>query len=227
MAGWWRDIVREGAFEGQHTKEVQIGLRQGMILFIVSEVMFFFCFFFGLFFHSSMNPTIDIVQWPPVGIDVIGPWGVPLLNTVILLSSGATVTWSHHAIFTGNFRRTVEGLALTVFLGCFFLCVQALEYAEAPFLRLQIVFFGSTFFMTTGFHGFHVMIGTIFLTCLFSSSFITKNFLESIMWVLNLLFGIGILLMLFWLFLFVVVYWWGGSATELIGPFCYCCLTIF
>lgn len=215
MAGWWRDIVREASFEGQHTREVQIGLRQGMILFIVSEVMFFFAFFWA-FFHSSVNPTIDIVQWPPLGIEVIGPWGVPLLNTVILLSSGATVTWAHHSIFTGNFRRTVEGLALTVFLGCFFLCVQLLEYAEAPFTISDSVF-GSTFFMTTGFHGFHVLIGTIFLiVCLvrlYNQEFSREHHVgfESAIWYWHFVDVV-------WLFLFVVVYWWGGSSNELIDP---------
>jgi len=215
MAGWWRDIVREGTFEGQHTKEVQIGLRQGMILFIVSEVMFFFAFFWA-FFHSSMNPTIEIVQWPPLGIEVIGPWGVPLLNTVILLSSGATVTWAHHAIFTGSFKRTVEGLAITVFLGCFFLCVQMLEYAEAPFTISDSVY-GSTFFLTTGFHGFHVFIGTIFLlVCLvrlYNQEFTREHHVgfESAIWYWHFVDVV-------WLFLFVVVYWWGGSASELIDP---------
>ena len=215
MAGWWRDIVREGAFEGHHTKEVQIGLRQGMILFIVSEVMFFFAFFWA-FFHSSINPTVEIVQWPPIGIDVIGPWGVPLLNTLILLTSGATVTWAHHAIFTGNFRRTVEGLALTVFLGCFFLCVQMLEYAEAPFTIADSVF-GSTFFLTTGFHGFHVAIGTIFLAVclvrLYNQEFTREHHVgfESAIWYWHFVDVV-------WLFLFVVVYWWGGSASELIDP---------
>jgi cytochrome c oxidase subunit 3 len=213
MAGWWRDIVREGAFEGHHTREVQVGLRQGMLLFIVSEVMFFFAFFWA-FFHSSMNPTIDIVQWPPLGIEVIGPWGVPLLNTVILLTSGATVTWSHHAIFTGNFRRTVEGLALTVFLGCFFLCVQMLEYVEAPFTISDSVY-GSTFFMTTGFHGFHVLIGTIFLiVCLvrlYNQEFSREHHVgfESAIWYWHFVDVV-------WLFLFVVVYWWGGSSSEAI-----------
>jgi len=216
MGGWWRDIVREAAFEGQHTREVQVGLRQGMILFIVSEVMFFFAFFWA-FFHSSINPTIEIVQWPPAGIDVIGPWGVPLLNTVILLSSGATVTWAHHAIFTGNFRRTVEGLVLTCFLGCFFLCVQLLEYAEAPFTIADSVF-GSTFFLTTGFHGFHVLIGTIFLiVCLirlYKQEFSREHHVgfESAIWYWHFVDVV-------WLFLFVVVYWWGGCSNDgLIDP---------
>jgi len=216
MGGWWRDIVREAAFEGQHTREVQVGLRQGMILFIVSEVMFFFAFFWA-FFHSSINPTIEIVQWPPAGIDVIGPWGVPLLNTVILLSSGATVTWAHHAIFTGNFRRTVEGLALTCFLGCFFLYVQLLEYAEAPFTIADSVF-GSTFFLTTGFHGFHVLIGTIFLiVCLirlYKQEFSREHHVgfESAIWYWHFVDVV-------WLFLFVVVYWWGGCSNDgLIDP---------
>jgi len=173
--------------------------------------------FFWAFFHSSINPTIEIVQWPPAGIDVIGPWGVPLLNTVILLSSGATVTWAHHAIFTGNFRRTVEGLALTCFLGCFFLYVQLLEYAEAPFTIADSVF-GSTFFLTTGFHGFHVLIGTIFLiVCLirlYKQEFSREHHVgfESAIWYWHFVDVV-------WLFLFVVVYWWGGCSNDgLIDP---------
>ena len=132
MVGWWRDIVREGSFEGQHTKEVQVGLRQGMILFIVSEVMFFFAFFWA-FFHSSMNPTIDIGQWPPLGIEVIGPWGVPLLNTIILLTSGATVTWAHHAIIVRAKKHALTGLGLTLVLAVLFTGLQGLEYYDAPF----------------------------------------------------------------------------------------------
>jgi cytochrome c oxidase subunit 3 len=215
MYTWFRDIVREAVYEGQHTKQVQLGLRNGMLLFIFSELLFFISFFWA-FFHSSMNPTIEIVQWPPLGIEVIGPWGVPLLNTFILLTSGATVTWAHHAIFTGSFKRTVEGLAITVFLGCFFLCVQMLEYAEAPFTISDSVY-GSTFFLTTGFHGFHVFIGTIFLlVCLvrlYNQEFTREHHVgfESAIWYWHFVDVV-------WLFLFVVVYWWGGSASELIDP---------
>ena len=162
MFTWWRDIVREGTYEGQHTKDVQIGLRWGMLLFIVSEIMFFFAFFWA-FFHSSLSPTFDIGGiWPPEGIEVLNPWEVPLLNTIILLTSGATVTWAHHAIIAGSRKDALIGLFLTVILACIFTSLQGFEYCTAPFSISDSVY-GATFYMATGFHGFHVFIGTCFL----------------------------------------------------------------
>ena len=120
MYSWWRDIIREGTFEGQHTFVVQKGLRMGMLLFIVSEIMFFFAFFWA-FFDSSIKPAIAIGGvWPPNGLEILNPWGVPLLNTVILLSSGATVTWAHHAIVAGAKRSAVISLILTIILAIIF-----------------------------------------------------------------------------------------------------------
>ena len=116
MFVWWRDVIRESTYEGHHTSVVQLGLRYGMILFIVSEIMFFFAFFWA-FFHSSLSPTIDIgAVWPPKGIDVLDPWGIPFLNTLILLSSGAAVTWAHHAILAGFKKQAIYGLLATVLL---------------------------------------------------------------------------------------------------------------
>src|SRR6476659_2869379 len=162
MFGWWRDIVREGTFEGQHTNIVQNGLRMGMILFIVSEIMFFLAFFWA-FFHSSLNPSPFIGGvWPPANLEVLNPWEIPLLNTVILLTSGATVTWAHHAIIYGSRTQGLLALTLTVLLAIFFTSLQALEYYHAPFTMADGVY-GSTFFMATGFHGFHVFVGTCFL----------------------------------------------------------------
>jgi cytochrome c oxidase subunit 3 len=164
---WWRDVVREGTIEGQHTSLVQLGLRFGMVLFIVSEVMFFFAFFWA-FFWSSMAPVPEIASvWPPQSIDVLSAWEVPLLNTVILLSSGATVTWAHHAVLAGDHRAVILGLLATVGLAIAFTALQGFEYVNANFTIADSVF-GSTFFMATGFHGFHVFIGTCFLVvCLF------------------------------------------------------------
>ena len=120
MYTWWRDVIREATFEGQHTVQVQKGLRTGMILFILSEVMFFFGFFWA-FFHSALAPTPEIGSvWPPQGIEVINAWGIPLLNTIILLTSGATITWAHHAIVAGNRRNTIIGFVLTLTLAVFF-----------------------------------------------------------------------------------------------------------
>ncbi len=169
MFVWWRDIIREGTYEGQHTQIVQVGLRMGMILFIVSEIMFFFAFFWA-FFHSSIAPDIGIGGvWPPEGIEILSPWEIPLLNTFILLTSGATITWSHAAIVAGKRNDSLWSLILTVILAIIFTGFQAFEYYNAPFTISDSVY-GSTFFLATGFHGFHVFIGTCFFDCLLSTS---------------------------------------------------------
>ena len=208
MYTWWRDIVREATFEEQHTFAVQRGLRLGMILFIVSEIMFFFAFFWA-FFHSSLAPTFNIGGvWPPQAIDPIQTSGIPLTNTFFLLSSGATVTWAHHAIIVRAKKQALIGLLLTLVLAVVFTGLQVLEYFEAPFSISDSVF-GSCFFMTTGFHGFHVFVGTIalfisFLRIVFNHFTSTHHFgFESAAWYWHFVDVV-------WLFLFVVVYWWGG-----------------
>nr|BBF98335.1 cytochrome c oxidase subunit 3 [Goniomonas avonlea] len=208
MAIWWRDVIRESSFQGHHTKPVQAGLRWGMILFIVSEVMFFFAFFFA-FFWSSLGPNIELGGiWPPPGIEVLNAWEVPLLNTVILLSSGATCTWAHHAIVEGEKSQAITGLFFTVFLGVCFTACQAFEYFDCAFSIHDSVY-GSTFFMATGFHGFHVLVGTTFLlVCLFrqlGNHFTTRHHagFEFACWYWHFVDVV-------WLFLFVSVYYWGG-----------------
>jgi len=167
---WWRDISRERTLQGIHTSIVEKGLRWGIILFIVSEVLFFFSFFWA-FFHRRISPTIEIgAQWPPIGINPFNPFQVPLLNTIILLSSGVTVTWRHHSIIERNFSQAKNSLIITVLLGIYFTLLQAIEYWEASFSISDSVY-GSTFFLATGFHGFHVIIGTSFLiVCLLRQS---------------------------------------------------------
>nr|YP_011008091.1 cytochrome oxidase subunit III [Dictyotopsis propagulifera]WBP69957.1 cytochrome oxidase subunit III [Dictyotopsis propagulifera] len=208
MITWWRDIIREASFEGQHTFAVQKGLRLGMILFIVSEIMFFFAFFWA-FFTSSLAPVFNIGGiWPPSNIVVISPWGVPLLNTIILLSSGATVTWAHHAIVGGLKNEAQMSLYLTITLAIYFTAFQMLEYIEAPF-SISDGIYGSTFFMTTGFHGFHVLIGTIFLcVCcvrLYFDHFSRNHHFgfEAAIWYWHFVDVV-------WLFLFLGIYWWGA-----------------
>nr|YP_010318554.1 cytochrome c oxidase subunit III [Pseudopotamilla reniformis]ULD67133.1 cytochrome c oxidase subunit III [Pseudopotamilla reniformis] len=162
MIQWWRDVVREGSFLGHHTAVVTKGLRWGMILFITSEVMFFFAFFWT-FWHTSLSPALATgVQWPPAGITPVNPFSVPLLNTAVLLASGVTVTWAHHSLMEGSRREAMEALFITVALGMYFTYLQAEEYGEAPFTIADSIY-GTTFFVTTGFHGLHVLIGSTFL----------------------------------------------------------------
>jgi len=208
MFCWWRDIVREGTIEGQHTHSVQTGLRIGVILFILSEVMFFFAFFWA-FFHSSFNPNPAIGGiWPPSFLVTLNPWKLPLWNTIILLSSGATVTWAHHSIVYGDKEQASLALILTIVLAVIFTAVQGLEYFHAPFTISDSVY-GSTFFMATGFHGFHVIIGTTFLAvCLMRlhlDHFTREHHFgfEAAAWYWHFVDVV-------WLFLFVTIYWWGS-----------------
>jgi len=206
---WWRDIRREGTYQGLHTKIVTKGLRWGIILFIVSEVFFFFSFFWA-FFHSSLSPSIEIgIKWPPMGIEVFNPFQVPLLNTIILLSSGVTVTWAHHAIIEKNYSQAFSRLLITIILGLYFTALQAIEYIEAEFTIADSVY-GSTFFLATGFHGIHVIIGTRFLlVCLIRHSIIhfSRNHhfgFEAAAWYWHFVDVV-------WLFLYIRIYWWGGN----------------
>lgn len=166
LAGfWWRDVIREGTYLKFHTKQVLTGLRLGFILFIVSEVMFFFSFFWA-YFHSSLSPNIELgSQWPPYALDVIG-LSLPVVNTIILLTSGATITLAHLAILRQKKVIAVEAMIATIVLALVFTAIQAYEYRNAPFSISDGVY-GSVFFMLTGFHGLHVIIGTIFITVQF------------------------------------------------------------
>ncbi len=206
---WWRDVIREATFNGYHTKAVQLGLRYGMILFITTEVMFSAASLRALF-HSSLSPAIEIGSiWPPTSINPFNPWEIPLSNTLILLLSGATVTWAHHEIIVGRKEPAKIALLLTVLLAITFTSFQAYEYLEASF-NISDGIYGSTFFMATGFHGFHVIIGTIFLSvCFFrllKNHFTRKHHFgfEAAAWYWHLVDVV-------WLFLFVSIYWWGNS----------------
>jgi cytochrome c oxidase subunit 3 len=162
MAVWWRDIIREAFVEKAHSAPVKIGFRYGMALFIASEVMFFFAFFWAYYSAALFPPQVLGGVWPPANIKTANPFDMPFFMTLILLMSGTTVTWAHAAIMNNNRRDAIKGLALTVALGVSFTVCQAIEYMHADF-SLKSGMFGSTFFMATGFHGFHVIIGTIFL----------------------------------------------------------------
>jgi len=142
---WWRDVTRESTFQGLHTQVVINGLRWGMILFITSEILFFFSFFWA-FFHRRLSPTLEIgLTWPPLGITPFNATQVPLLNTLILLSSGVSITWSHHALIENNFTHITQAIILTVILGIYFTALQAVEYLEASFCIADSVY-GATFF---------------------------------------------------------------------------------
>lgn len=162
MFMWWRDIVREGEHEGHHSPIVQIGLRYGMLLFIASEIMFFAAFFWA-FFDYSMFPREGFGGvWPPTGIETLDALDLPLYNTLILLLSGTTVTWAHHALREGDRKNFKTALLITVLLGLLFTFAQVVEYYEAPW-SLSDGVYPTTFYLATGFHGFHVIVGTIFL----------------------------------------------------------------
>nr|WNN64245.1 cytochrome c oxidase subunit III [Ceresium sinicum ornaticolle] len=208
MHQWWRDIVREGTLQGLHTLKVSLGLRWGMILFITSEVFFFISFFWG-FFNNSLSSSVELgLIWPPKGISTFNPIEIPLLNTLILLTSGLTVTWAHHSLMENNYPQALQGLTLTVILGLYFTALQAYEYVEAPFTIADAAY-GSSFFMATGFHGLHVIIGTTFLlVCLirlyYNHFSPTHHFgFEAAAWYWHFVDVV-------WLFLYISIYWWGS-----------------
>jgi len=208
MTFWFRDVISEGTYLGDHTSAVQRGITMGVGLFIVSEALFFLAIFWA-FFHSALSPTVELgAQWPPMGITAINPFELPLLNTVILLSSGVTVTYSHHSLIQGNRSGTLYGLIATIILAIVFTFLQGIEYSVSSF-TISDGAFGSCFFFGTGFHGLHVIIGTVFLAVAafrilayqltdnhhlgFESAILYWHFVDVV-----------------WLFLFVSVYYWGS-----------------
>jgi len=208
MILWFRDVSAEGAYLGNHTFAVQKGLTLGVALFIVSEVFFFLSLFWA-FFHSALAPTVELgSHWPPQGIDALSPYEIPLLNTIILLSSGAAVTYAHHSLIQGNRRGTILGIVVTVILAAIFTGLQGVEYMNAGFTIADGAY-GSTFYMATGFHGLHVFIGTMFIVVAlfrvlsyqltdhhhlgFESSILYWHFVDVV-----------------WLFLYISIYWWGS-----------------
>lgn len=203
---WWRDVRREGFNQGCHTLKVIKGLRWGIILFITSEVLFFFSFFWA-FFHRTLRVVIEVGgQWPPTSILPFNPFQIPLLNTIILLRSGVTVTWAHHSILENNHSETEQALFLTILLGFIFTGLQTIEYIEASFTIADSVY-GRTFFVATGFHGLHVIIGRIFLFVTLirhiKSQFSKNHHLgfEASIWYWHFVDVV-------WLFLYSFVYWW-------------------
>jgi cytochrome c oxidase subunit 3 len=224
MFMWWRDIIKE-AHKGDHTPVVGLHLRYGMLMFIASEVMFFVAWFWA-FFDASLF-TGEAIQasrvaatggvWPPKDIAVFDPWHLPLINTLILLTSGTTVTWAHHALLNDDRQGLKWGLIATIALGVLFTGVQAYEYGHAAFAFSRESggnIYGSTFFMATGFHGFHVLVGTIFLiVCLFralAGHFTPKQHFgfEAAAWYWHFVDVV-------WLFLFAAVYIWASAGAVI------------
>nr|YP_009441960.1 cytochrome c oxidase subunit III [Hylastes attenuatus]AOY40181.1 cytochrome c oxidase subunit 3 [Hylastes attenuatus] len=208
MYQWWRDIVRESTFQGLHTLKVTTGLRWGMILFITSEIFFFIAFFWA-FFHSSLSPNIELgMNWPPKGVTPFNPLEIPLLNTLILLTSGLSITWAHHSLMENNYSQTLQSLSLTVALGIYFTILQKFEYSEASFSIADSIY-SASFYMTTGLHGLHVIIGTTFLfICLirlFLNHLSSKHHFgfEAAAWYWHFVDVV-------WLFLYTSMYWWGS-----------------
>ena len=163
---WFFDIILEGKFEGFHNKQVQSSLKMGVILFITSEILFFFSFFWA-YFHSALVPTIWIGEvWPPAPIQALDPYALPMLNTALLLSSGFSVTWAHRALISSQRAEVISALIITIVYGLFFTFFQLLEYNFCDFSISDTVY-GSSFFLLTGFHGLHVIVGTIMLAVAF------------------------------------------------------------
>ena len=206
---WWRDISRERSLIGNHTFIVQLGLRSGISLFIVSELFFFLSFFWS-YFHSSLRPNIELGgAWPPLGVFTFNAFGVPLLNRIILLTSGLSVTWSHHSLIRRGYLGALLSLMFTIIIGVYFRCLQWYEYLEARY-TIRDRSYGSIFYIATGFHGIHVGIGTVFLSVSlvrlrlgrFSSS---HHFgFEAACWYWHFVDVV-------WLYLYLIIYWWGNN----------------
>jgi cytochrome c oxidase subunit 3 len=217
MFMWWRDVIKESHTAGRHTPVVRLGLRYGMTLFIASEVMFFVGFFWA-YFHFALYPDhvlgVANPAWPPVGVTTFNPFQLPLMNTLILLLSGTTITWAHHSLIHGDKKHLVMGLGFTILLGLTFTTFQALEYSEAPFKFVGGGVYPSTFFLATGFHGFHVMVGTAFLiVCWFrarAGEFTPERHFgfEAAAWYWHFVDVV-------WLFLFVSIYL-GGAGSAIV-----------
>jgi cytochrome c oxidase subunit 3 len=206
ITNWWRDVSRERSFQGFHPLKVIEGLHFGILLFITSEVLFFFSFFW-IFFHRSLAPNLELgARWPPAGIQAINPFQIPLLNTLVLLSRGISVTWAHHALLQRKNNTTYYALILTVVLGGYFTLLQGWEYWDTSYSFADSIF-GSCFFIATGFHGLHVIVGTLFLLIslkrLQINTISNKHHvgLEIAIWYWHFVDVV-------WLFLYTFIYWW-------------------
>nr|YP_010736928.1 cytochrome c oxidase subunit III [Busonia albilateralis]WEP24815.1 cytochrome c oxidase subunit III [Busonia albilateralis] len=208
MIQWWRDIIRESTFQGNHTFKVKLSMKIGMIMFIASEIMLFISLFWA-FFHSSLAPSIEIGSiWPPSNMKMFNPLNIPLLNTIILLSSGISLTWSHQSLLKNKMNQSINSMILTIMLGIYFTFLQGFEYYESSFCISDSIY-GSLFFLTTGFHGLHVIVGTTFIVVslirMMNLHFSSEHHVgyEASAWYWHFVDVV-------WLFLYISIYWWGS-----------------
>jgi len=207
MVLWFKDIIIEGTYLGSHTSQVQNGLNLGFILFLISEIFVFISVFWG-FFHSALIPNIEIgSQWPPLGIQTLDPYSIPLLNTILLLSSGGFVTWGHHALISGKRNSAIFGTFFTLLLAIIFTILQGFEYLEAPFSIADSIY-GTIFFALTGLHGAHVIIGTIFIL-VGLARIINYNLTDSHHFGFEAAILYWHMVDVVWIFLFIILYCWG------------------
>ena len=203
---WFKDIIAESTYLGEHTIIVKRGIILGFYLFVLSEILIFASLFWA-YLHSSMNTTIELgMAWPPMGIQAISPEELPLLNTIILLASGVTITMGHHALINGNRLNTLLGFIFTTILIVLFVILQILEYKYAPFSITDGVY-GSTFFSLTGLHGIHMIMLAIMLTVcsyrIYNYDFTNNSHVFAELSVLYLH-----VLDVLWLFIYIIAYWW-------------------
>jgi len=205
---WWRDIIRERTFQGLHSIKVFTRIKLGIILFITSEILFFLSFFWR-FFHLRLTQSIELgIIWPPTGIQRFNPFIIPLLNTIILLTSGLSITWAHYRLINNKFNNFFYRILITIILGTYFSSLQLFEYIEAQF-NISDSSYGSTFFIATGFHGIHVLIGTILITTILIRNLkihfsYNHHFgFEAAAWYWHFV-------DIVWLFLYLSIYWWGN-----------------
>jgi len=214
---WFSDVCEEATKQGYHTLAVRRSLRNGFFLFLASEIMLFFGFFWA-FFHSSFNPAIDFsCLWPFAGIDVIPFYGVPFLNTLLLIFSGFSVTWAHRSTALGRYSEVIDSLLITLLLGFVFLFLQIMEYYQATY-NFDDSVFACSFYMLTGLHGLHVLVGVCFLSVCFLR-FLNKQF--SVNHYMGFVFAIWYwhFVDIVWIALFVIIYIWGGWSPEpIVGP---------